>query len=471
MKYNIPEEFYFRLHHVRPRFKSNVENVLIYVANGISNIPALPSKEFKKRLNSAIRLFPGNARILQKTIDNWRTEISALFGFIQQDSSGNICRPGKIALKLSKEQDLVQFFKYFLFYFQYPGGHIKPHRVKEQIKAGVKFKPAQYILKLLEVGEKITGKRFRIDKAELTHCVFNDLRVTRDNRNAEEVVRLLLGNRRKSFEYNRRGDVVRYAGDILDYMVLADLLVLHGNKYYINWSDREAIISFIESKTFFKKYNKFYSKNEITTKDLTLSEYDWFDYVNTELAENLFKTDVLKYLGIEETAYAQLVNSAIEEFHNQYVAGKIDRTKDIGDFGENLIIGHECMRVKIGNRNDLIHLIRKIPTYLAIGYDIQSVELNATKRYIEVKTTISNKSINFYNFHLTPNEWDTASTLGDRYFVYRLIISKHEKKLFVIQNPVSKYKKNFLKMTPRNGADMIFNEKAGKWDKLLIWEN
>ena len=31
-KYEIPEEYYFRIHHCRPRFKGNVENVLIYMA-------------------------------------------------------------------------------------------------------------------------------------------------------------------------------------------------------------------------------------------------------------------------------------------------------------------------------------------------------------------------------------------------------------------------------------------------------
>ena len=35
MIYNTPPEFYFRLHHVRPRFKNNVEQVVLYVADAI----------------------------------------------------------------------------------------------------------------------------------------------------------------------------------------------------------------------------------------------------------------------------------------------------------------------------------------------------------------------------------------------------------------------------------------------------
>ena len=70
-------------------------------------------------------------------------------------------------------------------------------------------------------------------------------------------------------------------------------------------------------------------------------------------------------------------------------------TKDIGDIGENLVHGHECMRLKLGGREDLIHLIKRIPTQFAVGYDISSVELDERKRFIEVKTTISSKPLHF----------------------------------------------------------------------------
>ena len=46
--YKIPEEYYFRIHHVRPRFKGNVENVLIYMATEITNIGDAPRDEFNQ---------------------------------------------------------------------------------------------------------------------------------------------------------------------------------------------------------------------------------------------------------------------------------------------------------------------------------------------------------------------------------------------------------------------------------------
>ena len=74
-------------------------------------------------------------------------------------------------------------------------------------------------------------------------------------------------------------------------------------------------------------------------------------------------------------------------------------------------------------------------------------------------------------FHLTPNEWSTAETMKEAYFVYRLMISKTERKLFVLQDPVGRYKQDLIKMSPRDGADIVFSEEAGEWKELLIWEN
>ena len=128
---------------------------------------------------------------------------------------------------------MIEFFRYFLFYFQYPGGHIKTHKLKSVIENGIRFKPVKYILKVLEAGEKVTGGRFHIDKAEATHFIYNDLRVTRDNCEPLEVVERIIHNRQNSVELDLQGDVIRYAGDILDYMVIADLLTMHSTNFYI----------------------------------------------------------------------------------------------------------------------------------------------------------------------------------------------------------------------------------------------
>jgi len=469
--YKIKPEYYFRLHQVRPRFKNDIENVILYVANEISKLDSGPSNIFNKKLFKSIRLFPGNATKTDKTIDNWRTEISALFGLVIESSEKNLCTPGDIALKLADNEDLVEFFKYFLFYFQYPGGHIKTHKLKSVIENGIRFKPVKYILKVLEAGEKVTGGRFHIDKAEATHFIYNDLRVTRDNCEPLEVVERIIHNRQNSVELDLQGDVIRYAGDILDYMVIADLLTMHSTNFYINWNIRETITSFLDSKIWFDGYEEFYNKS-FDVKELIEKETDWFLFVNSDLNKELFKTDVLDYLGIERDDYESLIQNAITDLKVKAGDGSaFKNTKQIGDLGEHLIIGHESMRMKLAGKDDLIHLIKKIPTHLGVGYDIQSVEVDKQKRYIEVKTTISNKPINFRQFHLTPNEWNVAGTLENHYFVYRLMISKIENKLFLIKNPVGKYKKDLLKISlKKEGPDIIFNQNSGEYKELLIWK-
>lgn len=196
MEYKIPEQFYFRIHHARPRFKNDVENVLIYVAENIAKLDPMPESDFAQRLNQAIYGYPGNAHKELKTINNWRTEISSLFGFVQHNDN-DIAEAGRRAKELAEDGDLVAFFKTYLYSFQYPGAHIKSHAILEQIKHGVRFKPAQYILRLLTHIKNVEGANIGLTKGEICHCVFNDLRVTRDIEDVSLVWERIKTNRKK----------------------------------------------------------------------------------------------------------------------------------------------------------------------------------------------------------------------------------------------------------------------------------
>lgn len=489
-QYQVPKDYYFRLHHVRPRFKSDIENVLIYVAEEIVEIGVLPTEEFVEKLNNAIRNYPGNAHREIKTINNWRTEISALFGFIEHSNDEEY--PGRRAKELAKNQDLVSFFKTYLYCFQYPGAHIKSQEVAKQIQAGIHFKPAQYLLKLLRYASEQEGRNVGITKAEFCHCVFNDLRCTRDNQDVSLTWKLIKENRENRIEYDQSGDVVRYAGDIIDYMEIANLLTTYDNRtFYINSLEEEAVIKFIESTEWFSGYDALYTRT-FTLQDVNAQVVPWFSYVNRDMSDTDFSTDVLTYIardaeelrslqeGVQEIrseetpipAFAQeKVNT--ETVITERIENDFDSfgTKDIGDIGEALVHGHECMRIKLAGREDLIHLIKRIPTQFAVGYDISSVEVDERKRYIEVKTTISSKPLHFNKIHLTRNEWNTATTTKDRYFVYRLLISKKERKLFLIQDPVGLYKRDLIEMVPNTGADITFDpEHAGHFEELLTWQ-
>ena len=470
MKYTIPKEFYCRLHHVRPRFKNDIENVLIYMATEISKIGRQGKKKFAKAVNDATYRFPGNVTKKPKTINNWRTEISALFGFIQNNKSESWA--GLRAVELADMQDLVHSFKLFLYHFQYPGGHLKPHENALLIKKGIQFKPAQFILKLLYYVDEHEKTRTGITKAELTHCVFDDLRATRDGESPDSTWERIKENRHNKIEYDWTGDVIRYAGDILDYMEIANLLVSHGQLYFVNTLEKEAILTFINSSEWFSGYDHFIKKRAVSLEKINNLQEDWFSYVNQPRPKDFFRTDILAFIAADEKEYQSLREKMLSGFEEKLETPSAVGTKEIGDVGEGLVYGHECMRMKLGSRDDLIHLIKCIPNHFAVGYDIRSVELDETHRFIEVKTTISRTELDFSKFHLTPVEWNAAESLRERYFVYRLLLTKKTKKLFMLKDPVGQYKGEKLKMSPRDGADVTFSPGiCGEYSELLEWKD
>lgn len=472
--YKIPDAYFFRLHHVRPRFKSNVEEVLLYVANSIANLENLPAAQFNAELNQILKGFERNALAAQKTIDNWRTEISALFGFIQE-YKGTLF-PGRTARRLAENQYLDEFFNYFLYSFQYPGGHLRSDSVIRQINVGIRFRPCQYILQILLAGEELTGKPFSITAEELTYCAYFDLRVTRDHRPAVEVAALIHFNREHLVGYDHhyealrtkdggfpsKGDICRYAGDMLDYMVLADLLNDKGSGYYyyLSGDQQQAIDYHLQVPTWFPAYDPYYDMEAITDREIRALEDDWFAYVNSFDHIEAFMP---KLDQNEKHNISQLVL----EYYNQLSGGRKVPSKVFGDYGETLIIAHEFLRTR--ERSKRQHLIQKIPTQLGVGYDIQSIEEEKGKRYIEVKTTKSKKALNNNRFRLTPNEWDTAETMGERYFIYYLVVNAHQKNIFVIQDPLRHYAEGNLKVDQNLVVE--FNQQSGKWQQLLETEN
>ena len=255
--------------------------------------------------------------------------------------------------------------------------------------------------------------------------------------------------------------------------------------YYLNTLEEEAIIKFCESTEWFSEYDTMINHRAGSIEAVKNCTADWFSYVNRDIQNTDFSTDILTYIAANAQELDILKENvknenALSDIKNREkeIQQRIDNdyedftTKDIGDIGESLVHGHECMRVKLGGRPDLIHLIKRIPTQFAIGYDINSVELDERKRFIEVKTTISSKPLHFNRIHLTKNEWNMASSSHDRYFIYRLLLSKTERKLFLLQDPVGLYKKDLINMIPDNGADIMFDPKNVGWfEELLTWTN
>lgn len=487
--YKIPAEVYLRLHFVRPRFKGNIENVLLYMANECCKISPCPWREYAERINKAIRLFPGNADLTEKTINNWRTEISALCAFYNEDKVSDITRTSRLSYFLNENQDLTQFFKFLMLSFQFPGGHIKPSDNIKLIENGIRFKPAQFIIRVLMAGNELlesigSKKDMAISAEEATYCIFNDLQVTSGKRSPEKVAETILSNRKNKLSYYNRkdtnilnsknkprtkGDVVRYAGDIMDYMEIASLLERRIDGYFILRPDSLTdLTTFVNDRTYFDGYEQFYGVNDLTSDMLASVEDEWFSYVNNLLDPNKFKTNL--YNVVKTSELEVVFDGRIAEI----IENEKATTKDIGNIGESIIYSHEKQRLRIAGYDDLLHLIRIVdsPAYHP-GFDIDSLEGDGTNhhRYIEVKTTISRKKINLYSFHMSPNEWSVAETHREHYYIYRLMLSAQDKTLYVLRNPVALYKIDEIQAIPRNGMEVSFDSAKFSPEKILVWQD
>lgn len=486
--YQIPDKYWFRIHFVRPRFKSNIENVLLYMANECCRIPRCSCSEYNKRYFNAIKMFPGNIGMTRKTLDNWRTEIPALFGFYKENKETDITETTQMAVFLHENQDLTQFLRLFLYSFQFPGGHMKAVDVKDIIYNNIRFKPARILIQVLLAGNSIlseqnSSKEMSISAEEATYCIFNDIRVTSGTVSANEIAQTILNNRKNKLKYynpkdkkirsltgtpRTKGDVTRYAKDILDYMEIANLLIKTNGYYYLKGNEMVAIQNFRDDKTWFKGYDSLYGKKDIETVELTKIEQEWFEYVNNSMRPELFKTDV-KAMFCQKNIVDVVFDDRIKE-----VVASDDRTmKDIGNLGEAMICGHEKMRLKINGYEDFVRLIQIVdsPSYHP-GFDIDSYEADGTEahRYIEVKTTISKKKIQMFGFHMSPNEWRVAGTIKEHYCIYRLMLSEQDKILYILRNPVSLYKADQIEAEPRNGMEISFSTELFKPTELLTWK-
>lgn len=444
MRYKIPDIYYYRLHHPRPRFKSNIENVLGYMAFSIAELDKFSEEVFVERLLDAIHNFRGNENLTKKTLNNWRTEISAIFSMILVED--NHIQATDITKRLADTSNLREFFLRIILTFQYPAGFLKSHEIKKIVNAGILFHPLLWISKFF-TSNIPTEDRYLTD-VEFCHCALNDLRVSRDHEDISITISRIMKNRSDNLMYDVTGDVKRYALDLLDYCALAGLLIKdYSGKYFPRNESLDFLSFFSENAHQFQEY-----KQDLSLFDIEQKKSDWIKYVNN------ISSQIINDFECLITSSHQVINENI-----------IFGTKDIGDKGEALTIAHEKIWLLNNDRKDLSKLVQHIPTQFAVGYDVLSRELDATMKHIEVKTTISQKDFTVKRIHLTPNEWSAAESFRERYYIYRIQLSEESLRLWVIQNPVELYKKDMLKMVPRNGADLFFDENCYSEIELLTY--
>ncbi|MEF1285842.1 DUF3883 domain-containing protein [Vibrio sp. M250220] len=463
--YKIKEVNLLPLHMVRPRFKNNIENVLFYMAKEITSFSGAIDGQV---LDNMISNFPGNSHLVEKTLANWRTEISALFGLMQyEDGFGYYA--SSISKRLSEKEDLIEFFKNFAMKIQFPNGMLKPHVNKKLIESGVDFAPLSFVVNLLNILKEVGVSESYITKDELTYVIFDDLRFTTGKLGPIDAKNIIMNNRKHSVIYEKhkfikgitkgnRGDQTRTALDFLDYLELANILIKKSSKYFLNDIESDFIEYACKENGNFDRFRPFYNKI-FTVAQLSNVQNSWFDYVNT-LDFNESATSIRKFIQTkvkDDTVSINLFDGTTEKM----------TTKEIGDLGESLVISHEKNKLESLGLGHNKHLVQFIPTHLGAGYDVKSMDEMDNQIFIEVKTTLSNHALTQSRVSLTKNEWNAAYTNKENYYIYRLIITNDTRRLLVMNNPVGLVQQGEIKLSAPKGVELIFKPDVLKEVELL----
>lgn len=461
--YQIPPEQFLRLHFPRSRFARRLEDMLLLLAAKIVDLGMLDKEQFDALLDKII-LENAPEPLAEKTIKNQRTEMIRLYGLVKYVE--NLAMPGNRLALLTQTQDTPRFFKSFCNRFQFPGGFLKPDRVAEMVVAGVKFKPAQYLLRLFIIANSKHGE-FALNAVEVTHFIFNDKKVTVDNETPDKALARIMDARAQNLELDKTGDVIRYARDFLNYMVEANLLTEFKGMYALNEKEKLATKAIIANKDFFDKYSEVIRPDGTwDTEEYKRVDAEWMEWFADSVEDSDFQTSA-SALVRDDNNFPEQWKKIKDILERKDPTLRGAALKQIGDEGEQIVLAYEREQVR-GARPDLIRMVQLVSNAVALGYDITSIHLDdgRRKKYIEVKTTKKNYESGVHiPFTISINEWSVAQQHGDDYFIYRVIITKEGFSIFAIQNPPLRNNEGNLVIEPI-GYKIVYSDKSGALLKL-----
>ncbi len=433
--------------------------MLLLLANKIVNIGMIDADQFNALLDKIIAE-TSPTPLTEKTIKNQRTEMIKLFGLVKYVD--NLAIPGNRLAVLTQTQDTPRFFKSFCSRFQFPAGFLKPDKVREMVLAGVKFKPAQYLLRLFRIAISRRGE-FAINAAEVTHFIFYDKRVTVGGEAPDKALDRIVEARTKNIDLDKTGDTIRYARDFLNYMSEANLLTELRGMYALNERESSAIKAIIGDKDFFDKYSGVIRDDGTWDRDAYKKvDAEWMEwFADNSVEDDAFQTPTAALVR-DDSNYPEQWQRIKEMLERKDPALRGAALKEIGDEGEKIAYEYEQDFVKKIHPS-FSHMVKVVSHTAALGYDIISVkqEDGRRKKYIEVKTTKKNyQSETPIPFTISINEWSVARQLGDDYFIYRVIISKDGVAIFSIQNPPKRTEEGNLDIEPI-GYKVVYSSKSG----------
>jgi hypothetical protein len=103
-----------------------------------------------------------------------------------------------------------------------------------------------------------------------------------------------------------------------------------------------------------------------------------------------------------------------------------------GLLGEEYVINAERRRLRRAGLAPLAAKVQWISQEsVGEGYDIVSYETDGSKRFIEVKSSVSRQR----TFDMSDNEWRTACELGDSYYICRVTSVRSKPSVSYFRNP------------------------------------
>jgi len=136
------------------------------------------------------------------------------------------------------------------------------------------------------------------------------------------------------------------------------------------------------------------------------------------------------------------INST-KELEIDYVAKQVENEK-IGKKSEQIAFEFEIKRLQTLGFTDCTQKVKVVSENNSLGYDIESMENENEKRFIEVKTVKRND--NLYSFHITANEIQKIEQLSN-YYIYIVVFTKNGQSIKII-NTNNMLESEYFKIVP-----------------------
>ena len=449
---------------IRGKSQKEIDDLLPAYALIISDICPCKKDYFDVEFNKRLKKYLPADKQADKTLSNHRTEIAGkLFGmyYVSSQEDDAMVYPSERTLKYLEDNDQPAFFKDVCYKMQFPNGMSKPSSAYEVMNKKVSIRQYCYLLKVLLLAKY---SNLTLTKSDIGYYILNNLDVLRRKATPAEVIEQIIKDRKNKIERKVHTEGkessydVQHINEQINYLELANLIIINGRDVSINPNELEIVELFAD------KYNSnpmfdcsLYDFNSIEGKKQFLQE--WNKYFAT-------LSDIADRLG---TSASALTSTSKEEKSGAKKSSTGRSKVELGDEGEKFIFEYEKKRVSAFNVR-LANKVLSLGKQKGLGYDIQSViaepgEKAEFVKYIEVKSTkrVTAPDINSTTWldtlNITRNEYVAAEQHGEYYAIYRVYFTRNGVTVFIIYNLYKKIKEKKVDITPQSYR-IEFNEIA-----------